>query len=901
MSSTTLNIALLNVQSIQNKSFSINNYISANKIDILCLNETWLKQNDSHLNLMKDYIMLRHDRLSRGGGVAIIINRIISHKLLSSKSTRDYEYIAIEISNNNEKIILLNSYTHPKSKSNFNFISQLLKKSSGKMIVVGDFNATHHSWFCNSSNKRGIELENVLSENNIMVLNKPIPTSRKSSNIIDLISCTDNLTNKINEIEVDEEFDISDHWLVKFKLKFEVSKYLINIVNWINFKVDLDKVNINDFIGQIHSNSDLDNCAEKVSALIHNCVTENTIQVEKKPQSIRIPPHIFLLIKSKKKLQRAFSKSHDAELKPQINKLSNQIKKFTLKAHNENWNEICSFLAEKKPSETTFWKLIKQVETGNIPKDTTVLPNVKSKVEKVKTFGRFYKETFSNPSYNPNINRSDLFSYLGDDDFSAPININEIKECLKSTKATKSTGVDNISNKTIKNLPDNMLNLLANVYNYSLTLSYVPCCWKIAKIKVLKKKDKELDNPASYRPISLLNTIGRVLEKVINSRLYKWAGGANLLHNNQSGFRKHHSTQDNIFKLIESCKNGIQIKKICGLVLFDIEKAFDKAPHIGILSQLDKLKCPRLLGLWLCSFLSERNFLVDLDGTQSECYSITAGVPQGSPLSPLLFSLFINEIGYILERFDLDFALFADDLTIWKIDKDISNINSILQTASTEVYSFFNNIGLNLNTTKCEYSIFSNIRKALELNLVINGIVINYSANPKILGIHFDKKLNFIFHFDVIKKQLVSKINLLRILSFKSNRISTNNLLSIYKSLILSKIQYSMLPFMVTPNKIKNQLQVIQNKCLKTITNLHMRTSSRLIHQTLGIQKLDLRIANLCCNYIAKAKNNNKTVKYIIDSHEDKPINRSKSKRSILDRLNMTTVTPNLSTTQFGV
>jgi hypothetical protein len=109
-------------------------------------------------------------------------------------------------------------------------------------------------------------------------------------------------------------------------------------------------------------------------------------------------------------------------------------------------------------------------------------------------------------------------------------------------------------------------------------MSYSPSKWKIAKIIVIPKKDDEPDNPANFRPISLLSCIGKILEKVINLRLNDWAETQKLLNFNQSGFRANHSTQDNLFKLIEAAKKGFQNGLKSGMVLFDVEKAFDKTP-----------------------------------------------------------------------------------------------------------------------------------------------------------------------------------------------------------------------------------------------------------------------------------------------------------------------------------
>jgi hypothetical protein len=327
---------------------------------------------------------------------------------------------------------------------------------------------------------------------------------------------------------------------------------------------------------------------------------------------------------------------------------------------------------------------------------------------------------------------------------------------------------------------------MTKLFNYSLFFQHVPKCWKVAKIKVLKKKDIDLDNPSSYRPISLLVTTSRILERIMNQRITKWVDSIKLINPCQSGFRKNHSCQDNIFKIIETCKIGLQNGQKCGKTDFDVEKAFDKAPHKGILMTLKSFKCPNYIGNWLVSFFSDRKFVVEIEGIFSDEKNILAGVPQGSPLSPLLFSLFINEIGKILERHDIYFALFADDLTIWKIHKDLFTIQAILQSAFDEINTFFIQKGLKLNESKCIYTIFT-IKLKDRIHLMINNVPIDYCQNPKTLGIFFDPKLKFNYHFIELRKQLTSKINLLRILNNKSNRLNIAHILKIYKSLILSK------------------------------------------------------------------------------------------------------------------
>jgi exonuclease III len=138
-------------------------------------------------------------------------------EIIESKTTHDHEFIAIEITSADEKITLLNAYVHPKSKTDFNFINRIAKQNS-KMILLGDLNSTNISWSCNSTNTRGKRLENICSENDLLVLNSSTPTSRKSTNIIDMVICGEILLNRIEDVTVDRSFDMSDHWPVYFDL-----------------------------------------------------------------------------------------------------------------------------------------------------------------------------------------------------------------------------------------------------------------------------------------------------------------------------------------------------------------------------------------------------------------------------------------------------------------------------------------------------------------------------------------------------------------------------------------------------------------------------------------------------------------------------------------------------------
>ena len=218
-----------------------------------------------------------------------------------------------------------------------------------------------------------------------------------------------------------------------------------------------------------------------------------------------------------------------------------------------------------------------------------------------------------------------------------------MKNCNKKSAA----GSDNINNLLLLNCPENILDFIFHLFNASLKLGYIPHSWKAAKIIMLHKKGKPPDDFTSYRPISLLNCISKLLEKLINNKLMYWAETNNILPACQSGFRKSKNCQDQILRLNQGIINGFKNKKKTCVVFFDLEKAFDKASHNGIIHKLTKLNLNTTLLNWISNYLIDRSFHVSWNNKSSKAYKILTGA-QGSCLSPSLFILFFSDISEII-------------------------------------------------------------------------------------------------------------------------------------------------------------------------------------------------------------------------------------------------------------
>ena len=172
----------------------------------------------------------------------------------------------------------------------------------------------------------------------------------------------------------------------------------------------------------------------------------------------------------------------------------------------------------------------------------------------------------------------------------------EVALVIKKLKNKSAPGPDQVDNKIIKRLPLPVLHVISEICNASITTGFVPNSWKIANVIMIPKPMKDHKNKASHRPISLLNALSKLLERIVAPRLGDWASQEKILSIYQSGFRPLHQTSDHITRLIQEGLESINQDKYMGVLLVDLASAFDKVWHHGLLYKLHQYKIPNCLG-----------------------------------------------------------------------------------------------------------------------------------------------------------------------------------------------------------------------------------------------------------------------------------------------------------------
>lgn len=835
----------LNIQSLPAKFDRLNHIIGGFKdkgitLDFILLCETFLKDEiANHFNI-PGYDFVYKNRTSKGGGVAIYINKDFDYTIredLSVFEQGEFESIVVEVSKNNQKAVVGEIYRVPNTNATSSVIKyenllQKLENYRHPIILATDQNFNLLKIDHHAKTKELLDL--FLTSNLVPSITKPTRITHSSSTLIDniYISATHALPSFSGIITT----DISDHLPVIVCLGKVSNRSTKAKSTKITYR-PLNETKLNNIRNEL-SHYDWEHLNIKptqeafgdfqnsLTSIINHNAPLKTINTRSKHFK-REPWMTKGLLKSARTQAKLYKKqlhipkdnlkhTHYIRYRNLYNTLKRNAKKMyysdqlnQYKSDIKNTWKILNRLCNKANDKTSY------CDSFHINNTTVTDPlDISNEFNKYFTnIGKNMADSIPDSDYDiehwmKNKNQHSLFL--------APTDPTEVFVVINNLKTKKSMGHDGISTWLLKQLANELCNPLSDLINMSLNNGDVPDILKLAKvIPLYKSKDKHsLEN---YRPISVLSAISKVVEKIVFKRLYNFLESHSLLSDSQYGFRPQHSTADamidftnNICEAFEKNEHGIGI-------FLDLSKAFDTINHDILLKKLDWYGVRGRALDWFRNYLENRKQYTAYK-TASKPMPITHGVPQGSILGPLLFILYINDLPHAINY--LKPILFADDTNLFHRSTNYSTLFSQANQDLCSLNEWFKANKLSLNINKTVYIVFSRSpnQKPENINIKIGDSIIQQNQSATFLGITIDSHLNWKQQITKVKGKVKSSIYIINRIK---NFIPKHSLLTLYQTLIQPHLEYGLILWGGANVSLLKELFILQKKAIRIINKTH--------------------------------------------------------------------------------
>ena len=715
------------------------------------MTESWLKSKHSDSDVfLNDYNLFRIDRTtSMGGGVAVYAKVCYSVTVLKTVAIENcFEFIALRVSlGPTNSIIVIGVYRPPSAKSEaIDKLSRLISHyKNEEIIVLGDINL---NWATNVSDNWKEVCSNLNLTQLITEPTRPNFNNIERSSVLDLILC-----NKSDKIIASGVFElgISDHCPIGCIRDTRMKKAPPQVIVKRNFKHFNEDAFFDDFY-----HSDIlgtSNILEPDQALNHFIRTFNVLvnkhaplknQRVKNRSSPWFTMDLSKLLKSKNKAWSLAKKHRDQSHWDAFRQIRNTFTSSVRKAKSLYYlNNFSSCYS----NPAKFWKLVNSTtKNNNITTMPTLIKDGQNEISgdaevcsafnnHFITAGHLFDNTHPDGSTtNLIVNRPTLVDHVSPQFTLKLLTSEEVGKALSTIDPKKATGEDGLDPYLLQLSAQLISEPIAHIFNRTILSGIIPKVWKVAHVVPLHKGGDKTD-VNNYTPISKLSCLSKILESLICEQLKEFLSTHSLLSPSQSGFRANHSTVSAASLVLNDIVSAVDNKKQCAALFIDLSKAFDTVNHSLLLRRLQNIGCDSNSLKWFHNYLSDRQQYVRAGKAQSAPLPITNGVPQGSILGPVFFTIYINDIAK--EITNCNIHLYADDtiLYCWADSMDLAFNN--LQLAFNVLQNALFNLKLVLNSDKTKCMAFTRAKSTDFTNLnicTLNGAFLERVQHYKYLG-----------------------------------------------------------------------------------------------------------------------------------------------------------------------
>ena len=792
------------------------------------------------------------------GGVALIfkekytVKKRKDLKINRSKNEKDLdiENLWYEINLPIGKTIVGVIYKHPNStakglkysKEQLESNMKKINKEGRNAVIMGDINIDGLR-IAHNENVKGF-FSTILDHGFFPMITLPTRIQHdKCTNIDHIIVNMEFIKNSSKRQPGILFHDISDHlptFLVvdsKKKTKTMKNRPKVRIFgekNVSKFKEDLQKSDWTNLYQATDPEVALDEFYAIYNDIYENSFPLKTLSRKRSKDKDWITPELRHEINIRNSLQKKSLLHPSAANKEAFKKARNNVTNLLRKAEDNHYKKL---IENEKNNLKGLWDIAGKIINPKKSKKTTIINSLIVEGKTIhddsqisNAINNFFSSIGKNLADKIKV-KSDFKKYLPaanlNSMFLEEADIDEIKKIILSLKSNKAGGHDRIKPGLIKDCCEIVTGPITHIINLSLKTAAVPQKLKIAKVTPVYKKDEKTD-PGNYRPISLLSTINKIMEKVMYKRVLAFLNKFKILYKYQFGFREKHSTIQAVIEITDNILEELEKKNMVAGIYLDLSKAFDTVDHNILLHKLHHYGIRGQPLKWFQSYLENRQQYAIVNGAKSELREIQYGVPQGSVLGPLLFLIYVNDISAATGNNKL--RLFADDSNVFVISRDPGTLKTKMIEVILKLCEWFNANKLTINMKKTAYTIFApNIKVPRALNnIMINNIKVERVESVKYLGMTLDEKLNWKEHTEKLLTKLTKTNQAFKIVK---NFVSNKQKAALFYAYFYSSLQYGIEVYSQGTNKNLKKLQVKQNRALKILHHKDFLTPTIELHR----------------------------------------------------------------------